>query len=160
MNAKPHLLDTNVLLHLIRGRELGKYIDVTFRLSDAVHRPLVSIVTHGEIWVLADRNSWSVDKRAALQTMLDNLVTVDLNDQTILDSYVELSRASQSVQRGARALGDNDLWIAATAKAADAVLLTTDQDFLHFHPVHCLVQYVDPASRLASGQGGTQESIQ
>lgn len=32
----------------------------------------------------------------------------------------------------------------ATAKAAAAVLLTTDKDFLCLHPEPCLVQYVDP----------------
>jgi hypothetical protein len=46
MTARPFLLDTSVLLHLIRGRDLGRYINVTFDLSNVVHRPLVSIVTH------------------------------------------------------------------------------------------------------------------
>ncbi len=39
---------------------------------------LVSVVTHGEIWALADRNNWGDDKRAALGQMLDGLITVDL----------------------------------------------------------------------------------
>lgn len=62
MTAHPYLLDTNVLLHLIRGGDLGRYISITFDLANTVHRPLVSIVTHGEIWALADRNSWGTDK--------------------------------------------------------------------------------------------------
>lgn len=148
MTARPFLLDTNVLLHLIRGGDLGRYINVTFELANVVHRPLVSIVTHGEIWVLADRNEWRNEKREALTKMLSSLVTVDLDDQAILDAYVEMSRASQTAEGGARTLGDNDLWIASTTKAADAVLLTTDRDFLHPHPDHCFVHWIDPQSKL------------
>jgi tRNA(fMet)-specific endonuclease VapC len=159
MTARPFLLDTSVLLQLIRGRELGRYINTTFDLAKAVHRPLVSIVTHGEIWVLADRNSWGNEKREALTKMLSSLVTVDLDDQAVLDAYVEIDRACRTAVRGARALGDNDLWIASTTKAADAVLLTTDRDFLHLHPNNCFVQWIDPQSRLSEQQGGVQESF-
>jgi tRNA(fMet)-specific endonuclease VapC len=55
VSVQPFLLDTSVLLHLVRGKQLGLYIDKTFDLSHAVHRPLVSIVSHGELWVLAGR---------------------------------------------------------------------------------------------------------
>jgi len=45
---------------------------------------------------------------------------------------------------GARILSKNDLWIAATTKAASAVLVTTDKDFLCLHPEPCAVHYIDP----------------
>jgi predicted nucleic acid-binding protein len=91
--------------------------------------------------------------------MLDSLVTIDLNDQSILDGYVEMDRACRAAAGGARNLGDNDLWIASTARAAEAVLLTTDKDFLPLHPDHCLVQYIDQASRLADSQQGVQPDL-
>jgi predicted nucleic acid-binding protein len=37
-------------------------------------------------------------------------------------------------------MGKNDLWIAATAHAMDAMLLTTDGDFDHLHNVFFEVQ--------------------
>lgn len=160
MTARPFLLDTSVLLHLLRGRDLGRYINITFDLANVVHRPLVSIISHGEIWVLADRNGWGERKRTALVRMLDSLVTVDLDDQAILDAYVEVSRACQTVRKGARVLGDNDLWIASTTKAAYAVLLTTDRDFLHLHPDHCLVHWIDPESKLTEPQGSYQQRLE
>lgn len=160
MSARPYLLDTSVLLHLIRGRDLGRYIKTTFQLENTVYRPLVSIVTHGEIRALAERNGWRHDKRTALTEMLDHLVTIDLNNEAILDAYVEMDNACRSVSRGARNLGDNDLWIASTTRAADAVLLTTDQDFLHFHPNHCFVQYIDQASRLPDTEQGVQHDLE
>lgn len=160
MTAKPFLLDTSVLLFLVRGKQLGLYIDKTFDLSHAVHRPLVSIVSHGELWALAARHGWGTAKTDALTAMLDNMVTVDLNDRSVIDAYVEMSLASQAVSGGARVLSKNDLWIAACTKAADAVLLTTDKDFLHFHPLHCLVTYILPESQLPTAVTATQPKIQ
>ncbi len=139
-----YLLDTNVILHLVRGNELGKYLAQTFGLLDAVNRPLVSIVTHGELLVIADANGWGDKKREALATALDNLVTIDLNHEQVLLNYVAVDRACRKNPGGARVISNNDTWIAATAKAADAVLLTTDRDFLPLNPTHCLVQFVDP----------------
>lgn len=146
VNPSPvYLLDTNVVLHLVRGKELGQHLASTFGLMDPVYRPLASVVSHGELRVIADRNGWGQVKREALETALSNLVTIDLNNQSIIEAYVEVSRTSRQNPGGARTLSDNDKWIAATAKAAQAVLLTTDQDFLHLHPHCCVVQYVDPA---------------
>jgi hypothetical protein len=91
--------------------------------------------------------------------MLESLVTINLDDQAVLDAYVEVSRACETAVGGARVLGDNDLWIASTTNAADGVLLTADRDFLHLHPGHCFVQWIDPQSRLPEPQGGVQQSF-
>lgn len=128
-------------LQLLRGKALGKYLASTFGLLDTVNRPLVSIVTHGELLVMADRRSWGEKKREALQNALDNLVTIDLNDRAVLQAYSDVQRFSQ---RAGRELNPNDAWIAACAKAADAILLTTDGDFKHLKPPDWPVHYVDP----------------
>ena len=41
-----YLLDTNVVLALVRGSALGTYIDTSFRLSAGKRRPAISVVTH------------------------------------------------------------------------------------------------------------------
>ena len=156
MSSRPHLLDTSVALHLARGNDLGKYIDQTFGLSSAVYRPLISIVSHGELWLIANRNNWGQAKREALKKILANLVTIDINDQSVLDAYVVARRASETA---GRTLSNNDHWIAACAKAAEAILLTTDDDFVHLHPTYCLVTYIDPASRLAVSTSGSQTPL-
>lgn len=56
MSDRPFLLDTSVVLVLVRGNALGKYIDRELGLMGARVRPLVSAVTHGEVKVLAGRN--------------------------------------------------------------------------------------------------------
>jgi predicted nucleic acid-binding protein len=142
MASPVYLLDTNVVLQLVRGKVLGRYLASIFALLDTVNRPLVSIVTHGELRVIADRNNWGAEKLAALQSALDNLVTIDLNDRAVLQAYVDVQRFSRLA---ARQLNANDAWIVACAKAADATLLTTDGDFKHLKLPDWPVHYVDPA---------------
>ena len=144
------LLDTNVALALLRGRELGQYLMAAFSLDDQINRPLISIVTHGELLVLADRNTWGIQKREAMNKMLDSLVTVDLNDAAVLDAYAEVQRDSRKAQGGSRELKANDAWIIACARAADATLLTTDRDFVHLKPPSWNVQFIDPKPYLST----------
>ncbi|MCG8424386.1 MAG: PIN domain-containing protein [Proteobacteria bacterium] len=77
---------------------------------------------------------WGDKKLAALQTMLDNLVTVDISHPKIIEAYVDIDLCSQNHPDGARNMSKNDVWIAASAKASGAVLLTTDRDFEHLIP--------------------------
>lgn len=143
-----YLLDTNVVLALVRGGPLGTSIEGKFGLLAGRRRPAISIVTHGEVRVLASRNGWGEPKLAVLRNALDALVTVDINIAEVIDAYVEIDLYSQRRPEGARNMGKNDLWIAACAKAAGATLLTTDKDFDHLDPDLLAVEYVDPGSTL------------
>lgn len=97
---------------------------------------------------MASRNNWGAERRDSLNAILASMVTVDLNDRLILEGYVAIDQANLKFPSGARALSNNDMWIAATAQAAEAVLLTTDKDFLHLARDVCSVEYVDPASKV------------
>lgn len=94
MSEPLYLLDTNVVLFLVRGDSRGKSIDQQFGLRTAKQRPLISVVTVGEARVLAARNGWGEQKLAALNTALDELVVIDINHTTVIDAYVELDLAS------------------------------------------------------------------
>jgi len=67
------------------------------------------MVTPGEIGALANRNHWGGIKRATLRLRLDNLVTIDLNDDALLDAYLEIEGAARAAPGGARNPGHNDL---------------------------------------------------
>ncbi|MGM0577771.1 MAG: PIN domain-containing protein [Myxococcota bacterium] len=121
-------------------------MDERFGLRSTAQRPLICVVTHGEIKVLAQRNGWGAKKLAALDEALAAFVTVDINHPRVIDAYVELDLASQSHPDGARNMGKNDLWIAAAAKAAGATLLTTDKDFEHLLGAQLDGVYIDPPS--------------
>lgn len=124
---------------------MGTHIDATYGLRAMKRRPAISIVTHGEVRVLAERNGWGDPKLAALQKALDALVTIDINIEEVVDAYVEIDIYSQRHPDGARDMGENDLWIAACAKASGATLLTTDRDFEHLNAQLLDVEYADPS---------------
>lgn len=43
-----YLLDTNILVHLIRGKTVGKAIEANFGLHGALNRSTICIVSVGE----------------------------------------------------------------------------------------------------------------
>jgi hypothetical protein len=57
MPSPLYLLDTNVVLHLVRGSALGQHLASAIGLLDPVNRPSVGIVTHGELLVIAGRTA-------------------------------------------------------------------------------------------------------
>lgn len=146
MSGPLFLLDTNIVLTPVRGNALATLIDGKFGLRASKVRPMISVVTHGEVRVLAGRYGWSDKKLAALQNALDNLVTVGINHPDVLDAYVEIDLFSQNHPDGARNMGKNDLWIAACTKASGATLLTTDKDFDHLASGLLSLEYIDPTS--------------
>ena len=109
---------------------------------------------------MAERHNWQSKKLDVLAKMLESLVTIDLNANEIVKAYVQIDALNNAVRKGARQLSNNDMWIAATAKASNASLLTTDRDFLHLHPHYIIVEYVDATSKLASAIAGSQPRIQ
>jgi predicted nucleic acid-binding protein len=138
-----YVLDTNVVLALLRGNALGSRIDQAFGLSSSLHRHVVSIVTNAELLVLADRNKWGAAKRDALKVALENLVVIPVDGESLVQAYAAISAAAFSAPGGARNMGKNDIWIAATAMHTNLPLLTTDKDFLFLHGGLLQVLWVD-----------------
>lgn len=125
------LLDTSVLLHVIRGNEVARRIDAAWRLQTRPDRPLISIVTVGEARAFALRLGWGEEKLRRLEQLMQELVVVDIRNATVLDNY---ARFHTHLVRSGRTVGHNDIWIAATAAAASATLVTCDNDFDALHP--------------------------
>lgn len=140
--ADSYVLDTGVLVLLARGGSLGTKIAGTYGLLQPGVRPLISVVTQGELLAFARRNAWGAQKLGVVRKMIDNVVTIEIS-QPVIDAYVELDYASAKHASGARNMGKNDLWIAATARAANATLLTTDTDFDHLHPALVKRELID-----------------
>lgn len=123
-----YLLDTNVVLALIRANPLGQFIDQQYGLRAALNRSMICVVTVGEMLSLVRQFNWGQPKQDELRSLLNEIVWLDINHPDILDAYGEVDHAS--LKQG-RKLGKNDAWIAATAKVTGATLLTTDPDFDH-----------------------------
>lgn len=139
--AVGYLLDTNVLVALIRAKALGKAIDQQFGLRAAMNRSMICVLTVGETLSLVRQFGWGQAKRDALQEVLDEVVWIDINHPDILDAYGEIDHASRKM---GRPMGKNDVWIAATTNVTKATLLTTDVDFDHLHGTYLDRVWIDP----------------
>jgi predicted nucleic acid-binding protein len=131
MAADPFcLLDTSILVALVRAGPLGQYVDQTYHLTDQPFRPLISVVTVGEVLKLVKGFGWQEKKVGTLRRLLGHVVWVDINSDEVLDAYAEIAHWSE---RNGKTKPQNDYWIAATAKVVGATLLTTDKHFDDYH---------------------------
>lgn len=120
------LLDTNVLLHWVRGSKTAEAIDAQFHLREAGFRPLICEVSLGEIEAFARSRSWGPDRRSKLKALKRELVAVDISDDRVIDALADISTVARA--HGWPIFNDkNDLWIAAATRASGATLLTTDK---------------------------------
>lgn len=138
----PILLDTNVLIHLTRGGVASERLESRYGLSSRSLAPWISVVTVGELLAFAERNNWGKRRVEALRQMISNLVIVDIRGEAVLQAYATVD--THMKRSGTRMNEQNDVWIAATAAATGAVLLTTDRDFDALHPAHLQREWIDP----------------
>ena len=142
MIAILYLLDTNILIALIREDRLGDYIRRAYDLFMMEPRPIFSIVTEAELRAFAARqNTWGERQFVQMEFFLQYFKRRSIEPSEIMEAYVEID--IHSLDNG-RSMGKNDLWIAATANALDAHLLTTDKDFDHLDPLFLTHTYIDP----------------
>lgn len=149
------LLDTNILLGLARRADWARRTYSQFNLGDPDVISFTSVVCKGEILAIAERNGWGPGKRTTLEGMLQEFPDLPIKDPDILRAYalIDAWSCGKPVSapgkvpppKPARPMGKNDLWIAATAHVAGAVLLSTDGDFEHLDGVWFSYERVDQA---------------
>ena len=66
-----------------------------------------------------------------------------LSDYTAI-SYERRAEIDAYLKKNGKTVGNNDVWIAATARAAGALLLTTDRDFEPLDPTFLRHHYIPP----------------
>jgi tRNA(fMet)-specific endonuclease VapC len=139
------LLDTNILVDLARGKKAGQMIEGRFKLRERAEKPLISVVTVGEMLALARIFKWGKENLEKLDALFRELVIIDIHMRAVLDRFAEIKAF---VKSNGNALHDNDTWIAACTSVADAVLITADKDFDPIHGRFITREYVDPATLL------------
>jgi tRNA(fMet)-specific endonuclease VapC len=115
-----YLLDTNICIYIRRKKPeevLRRFR--TLRPGEAV----LSVITFGELVYGAEK---SAQRGAALEVLreLAQVLPVQSLPETAAESYGTI-RAE--LERKGEMIGNNDLWIAAHAKAADLVLVTNNE---------------------------------
>lgn len=73
------------------------------------------------------------------------LVVVDVSSDPVLQSYAEIDTF---LTRTGNPIEQNDIWIAATARATNSLLLTTDKDFDVLQPTYVNRVWIDPRDPL------------
>ena len=136
-----YLLDTNILVHLVRKSPVKAMVEQEFHLADTQNTSIVSVVSLGEIRSLAIQNHWGQQRIDILEEILKQYLVADINSEDVIERYAEIDAFSQGKLPGrplgltARNMTKNDLWIAATASVLEATLITTDTDFAHLDGV-------------------------
>ena len=137
-----YFLDTNILVHLIRRDALGQYLINNYSLYSLDPRPLISDVTEGELRSLAIQWKWGQQKREQMEFLLSYFWRITINTPDVFEAYAAIDAFSESI---GTSMGKNDVWIAAAAQTPQALLLTTDKDFDHLHPIYLSRDWIDPS---------------
>ena len=147
------ILDTGVLLGLTRRAQWARRAFDRLELNGPETTVFTSVVCHGEMLALAEKNGWGEPKRRELGGVLAGLPQVDISKCDVLKAYALVDAWTQGSPvaapndapppKPAKPMSKNDLWIAATAHASGAVLVTTDKDFDHLHGVWLNRELVD-----------------
>lgn len=140
-----YLLDTNILVHYVRRDPVWEWIRERRELLTRDPRPLISIVTVGEARSLALQFRWGLSKIKKLNFALSYFEELPVARNELVDIYATLDSVTTLA---GRPMGKNDLWIASTAIACQATLLTTDRDFLAIDPRILHVDWIDSTSIL------------
>jgi predicted nucleic acid-binding protein len=143
-----YLLDTNIILIYSRDSLLYNAIQSKYQLFDNGNKLTVSVVTLGELDGLIKKSKIGLKRQNKIQKMLNEAITLDINDEAIIKRYGDIDTFSQGKldkksKFSARNMGKNDIWIAATASVYDLTLMTTDKDFDHLKDEFINLEYID-----------------
>lgn len=139
MSAR-YVFDTSVLVEVLRGKRYAYEQLERLGAWAPEAQVWVSVVTVGELQAHVRIEGWGASRIARLHRLLAQLTVAPI-DQTVLYFYGEADHFSRNYGRIARGEGGhqrdlsrkNDLWIAGTAMARDATLVTLDRgDMAHF----------------------------
>ena len=83
-------LDTNILVHLIRASLVGRNVNDQLSLSSRGDRPIISVITVGEIRALARKSGWGATKMESLNQLVRQMVIVHFHQGEIIQKYAEL----------------------------------------------------------------------
>jgi len=113
------LLDTNIIIALLEGDE------AVLSNLDQVREAFIPAVALGELFFGAAKSGRPVENTAKVERFAAG--------RSVLPCDLEVAREYGQLRQGLRAKGrplpENDIWIAATAKRHELVLVTRDQHF-------------------------------
>ena len=149
---KRFLLDTNLLVGFTRGTPWAIQGDSRFALSARNTLTFISVISQGELLALAAKWGGGGGRLGKMEAVLRRFPVLGIQRRAIVDAYAAMdawthgrgpNRHGCPPPRPARTMGQNDLWIAATAHATRATLLSTDRDFAHLKDIWFAFEYIE-----------------
>jgi len=153
---KSFVLDTGMLLGLVRNAPWAVWAMSEFNLEDQDTMVFTSVICRGEIFSLAEKLRWGATKRSKLEEVMNNCAVLYINDQFIPKAYAMIDAWTRGRDthpdqapppKPALPMSQNDLWVAATAYVSESVLLSIDKDFNRLQDVWIDFIYVDQKIR-------------
>lgn len=133
------VLDTSVVVDVARNNRSGQAILNAYSLTNRADRPLISVITTGEVLGIAKAQAWNADKTKVLNELLSAFVKLEISPE-VVEAYSDLVALCRTKKH---TMGQqNDMWIAAAAKVAGAILLTGDRGFNWLSPQFIGVEYI------------------
>jgi tRNA(fMet)-specific endonuclease VapC len=121
-----YLLDTGLFVLAVRNAPAFQAVDAALGILAGDFQPVLSIVSQGEVRGLALKLHWGEGKVKKLGELLAKMVIIPVDQPAMAERYAELEY--ENIRKGLN-IGQNDLWIAATAIEYELTLLTADGDF-------------------------------
>jgi len=119
------MLDTDTLIFLQRGRNLAaqkRFLALAMD-EDGISEAVISVITYGEILCGLDDTRQSQIGLATLRGVLSAVPVLPLT-KAAGEMWAEVR---QHLKNEGRMIGNNDLWIAAHALAADLTVVTNNE---------------------------------
>lgn len=89
------ILDTNILLHLLRKTELVPVIQKELKKNEIKDPFILSIVSTGEIESIANKRHYGKRKRNYLKELLQDFIVVPIQSTDLVDRYAEIDAYSR-----------------------------------------------------------------
>ena len=142
------LFDTNIIISLVRDKTGYKVMDYLNPEGKIVY---ISFANVAEIQSIAFQNGWGRAKMNQLSAFFEEVRIIDISD-LLLNTYIDIDGFSQRNHpdykhyrfKTPRNMGNNDLYISATASLLNLSLVTTDGDFDHLHDTFLSVRKILP----------------
>ena len=147
------LVDTNILMAYLKAdNRLFTKVSDENRLDADDAFIMISSISKGEIQSIAMQNGWGQRKIDILNKLLNQIVIIDIagGNESLMNAYAEIDafslqrHPSRKLPSSAKPMGKNDMWIAATAFASSATLLTTDGKFMHLDKEFIDIKFYNP----------------
>lgn len=126
MSGPAYLLDSGIVLLATRASSVSKVIDAQFGLGTSSFRPAICEVSVGELLAFANSNHWGDKRKADLMERLKGSLILPISHPGVHQRWADMQSTLQGV---GITVGQNDIWIAATASVTGLTVLSTDKDF-------------------------------